>query len=84
VPAGGWSGWRRFVADALAERMAAPGSPEELVFAGPHGGALRVTLFRRRFWLPAAPARAHRMQSGCTARSRRRFDALTCWFMWWA
>jgi len=27
-------GLPRFVVDALAERMAAPGSPEELVFAG--------------------------------------------------
>jgi hypothetical protein len=32
-----------------------PGSPEELVFAGPHGGVLRVTLFRRRFWRPRQP-----------------------------
>ena len=46
-------GLPRFVVEALAERMAAPGTDEELVFAGPHGGALRVTLFRRRFWLPA-------------------------------
>jgi hypothetical protein len=29
--------------------MAAPGRDEDLVFAGPHDGALRVTLFRRRF-----------------------------------
>ena len=36
--------------------MAGPAAPEELVFAGPQGGALRVTLFRRRFWLPATPA----------------------------
>jgi integrase len=49
-------GLPRFVVDALAERMAGPGSPEELVFAGPQGGALRVTLFRRRFWLPATRA----------------------------
>jgi integrase len=49
-------GLPRFVVDALAERLAAPGSPEELVFAGPQGGALRVTLFRRRFWLPAVKA----------------------------
>ena len=26
------------------------------MFAGPQGGALRVTLFRRRFWLPAVKA----------------------------
>jgi integrase len=49
-------GLPRFVVDALAERMAGPGSPEDLVFAGPQGGALRVTLFRRRFWLPAVKA----------------------------
>jgi integrase len=49
-------GLPRFVVDALAERMAGPGAPEELVFAGPQGGALRVTLFRRRFWLPATRA----------------------------
>ena len=49
-------GLPRFVVDALAERMATPGAPEELVFAGPQGGALRVTLFRRRFWLPATRA----------------------------
>jgi integrase len=49
-------GLPRFVVDALAERLAEPGSPENLVFAGPQGGALRVTLFRRRFWLPAVKA----------------------------
>jgi integrase len=49
-------GLPRFVVEALAERMAAPGSAEDLVFAGPHGGALRVMLFRRRFWLPAVKA----------------------------
>ena len=32
-------GLPRFVVDALAERMATPGAPEELVFAGPQGGA---------------------------------------------
>jgi integrase len=46
----------RFVVDALAERLAGPGTAEELVFAGPPGGALRVTLFRQRFWLPAVKA----------------------------
>jgi integrase len=46
-------GLPRFVVEALAERMAGPGTAEELVFAGPHGGPLRVTLFRRRFWRPA-------------------------------
>ena len=49
-------GLPRFVVDALAERLATPGAPEELVFAGPQGGALRVPLFRRRFWLPATRA----------------------------
>jgi integrase len=49
-------GLPRFVVEALAERMAAPGKDEDLVFAGPQGGALRVTLFRRRFWLPAVTA----------------------------
>jgi hypothetical protein len=38
-----------------------PGSPEELVFAGPHGGVLRVTLFRRRFWRPAPTRRRSRL-----------------------
>jgi integrase len=32
------------------------GRVEDLVFVGPHGGALRVTLFRQRFWLPAVKA----------------------------
>jgi hypothetical protein len=36
-----------FVVDALAERLAA-GAPKDPVFAGPQGGALRVTLFQRR------------------------------------
>jgi integrase len=49
-------GLPRFVVDALADRLAAPGAPEDLVFAGPQGGALRVTLFRRRFWYPAVKA----------------------------
>ena len=46
----------RLVVDALAERLGTPGSPEERVFAGPQGGALRVTLFRCRFWLPGVKA----------------------------
>jgi integrase len=37
-------GLPRFVADALAERMAGPGSPEELVFAGPQGDAVPAPL----------------------------------------
>jgi integrase len=49
-------GLPRFVVDALAERMAAPGAAEDFVFGGPHGGVLRVTLFRQRFWLPAVKA----------------------------
>jgi integrase len=50
-------GLPRFVVEALvAERMAGPGSAEELLFAGPHGGPLRVTLFGQRFWLPAVKA----------------------------
>ena len=49
-------GLPRFVVDALRERIAAPGTDEDLVFAGPPGGALRVTLFRRCFWLPAVKA----------------------------
>jgi integrase len=49
-------GLPRFVVDALAERMAAPGAAEDFVFVGPHGGALRVTLFRQRFWRPAVRA----------------------------
>jgi integrase len=36
--------------------MAAPGAAEDFVFVGPHRGVLRVTLFRRRFWLPAVKA----------------------------
>jgi hypothetical protein len=38
----GMVGLPRSVVDALAERLAMPGSPEELVLAGPLGGALRV------------------------------------------
>jgi hypothetical protein len=49
-------GLPQFVIEALVERLAGPGSPEDLVFAGPHGGARRVTLFRRRFWLPPLKA----------------------------
>ena len=49
-------GLQRFVVDALAEPLAGPGSSDELVFARPQGGALRVTPFRRRFWLPAVKA----------------------------
>jgi integrase len=49
-------GLPQFVVDALAERMAAPGAAEDFVFVGPHGGALRVTLFRQRFWRPAVRA----------------------------
>jgi hypothetical protein len=41
-----------------------PGSPKELVFAGPHGGVLRVTLFRRRFWRPAPTRRRSRLGPG--------------------
>jgi integrase len=46
----------QFVLDSLAERMAAPAEPDAFVFAGPHGGALRVSLFRSRFWRPATMA----------------------------
>jgi integrase len=46
----------RFVVDALAELLAVPGAPEAYVFAGPQGGALRVSLFRSRFWRPAVKA----------------------------
>ena len=49
-------GLPRFVLEALAERMAAPAEPEAFVFAGPYGGALRVSLFRSRFWRPATMA----------------------------
>ena len=45
-----------FVVAALAQRMAAPGSAEDLVFAGPEGGVLRVTHFRQRCWRPAVKA----------------------------
>jgi hypothetical protein len=48
----------RVVVDALAELLATPGEPEDHVFAGPHGGALRASLFRSRFWgrRPGRPA----------------------------
>jgi integrase len=36
--------------------MAMPADPDAFVFAGPHGGALRVSLFRSRFWRPATLA----------------------------
>src|SRR5216117_821752 len=45
----GWS-CRGFVVDALAELLATPGEPEDHVFTGPQGGALRASLFRSRFW----------------------------------
>ncbi len=37
-----FSSARRSSSSKSAERLARPGSPEELVFAGPQGGALRV------------------------------------------
>ena len=49
-------GLPRFVVDALAELLATRGEPEDYVFAGPQGGALRVSLFRSRFWRPAVKA----------------------------
>jgi integrase len=66
-------GLPRFVVDALAERMAGPGSPEDLVFAGPHGGALRVTLFRRRFCCrrPGRPAWPECASTTCGIRRWR-------------
>ena len=43
--------------DALAERMATPGAPEELVFAGPQGGrAAGRRCSGARFWRPATRA----------------------------
>jgi integrase len=41
---------------STVDRALPSSAAEELVFAGPHGRSLRVTLFRRRFWLPAAKA----------------------------
>jgi hypothetical protein len=35
----------RFVVETLAARTAAVGTAADFVFAGPHGGVLRVTLF---------------------------------------
>jgi integrase len=49
-------GLPQFVLDSLAERMAAPAEPDAFVFAGPHGGALWVSLFRSRSWRPATMA----------------------------
>jgi integrase len=46
-------GLPRFVVDALAGLLVVPGAPEDYVFAGPHGGALRGSLYRSRFWRPA-------------------------------
>jgi integrase len=46
-------GLPRFMVEALAERMATPVAAEDLVFAGPEGGVLRMTHFRRRCWRPA-------------------------------
>ena len=40
----------------LAERLVTPGAAEDFVFAGPKGGALRVSVFRSRFWRPAVRA----------------------------
>lgn len=37
-------------------RWVLPAEPDAFVFAGPYGGALRVSLFRSRFWRPATVA----------------------------
>jgi integrase len=42
----------RFVAQELEQHCAGFGA-DELVFAAPHGGPLRASLFRRRIWAPA-------------------------------
>jgi len=39
-----------FVMDALAQRMATPGRPEDHVFTGAYGAPLRVAGFRARIW----------------------------------
>jgi integrase len=43
----------RVVADALASSTAANPAADDWVVAAPEGGALRVPVFRRRFWGPA-------------------------------
>jgi integrase len=43
------------VADALAAQLDGRGE-DELVFTGPHGGAIRSQNFRQRVWLPATEA----------------------------
>jgi integrase len=45
----------RFLADELAEHIAGKG-PDELVFVGPRGGAMRATTYRRIVLRPAAEA----------------------------
>ena len=49
-------GLPRVVVEILAERLVTPGAAEDFVFAGPKGGALRVSVFRSRFWRPAVRA----------------------------
>jgi hypothetical protein len=56
-------GLPQLVVDALTERMAAPGTAEDLVFAGPRV-APAGTLFRRRLWLPAVKVAGWR---GCAS-----------------
>jgi integrase len=40
----------------LRRHLVSPGDPDDLVFTGPQGGALRVTAFRARIWRPATKA----------------------------
>jgi integrase len=60
------------LSDELAAAVAGLG-PADLVFTAPDGGALRASLFRRRFWAPAikragvAPLRPHDLRHTCVA-----------------
>jgi len=49
-------GLPRFVAEELAEHLAAATDPAAFVFTAPKGGQLRVTGFRARVWRPATRA----------------------------
>jgi integrase len=44
------------VVEELAEHLRAPGRPTDFVFRAPGGATLRVSNFRRNFWLPAIHA----------------------------
>jgi hypothetical protein len=61
-------------AQSLAEHLRLPGRPTDFVFRAPGGATLRVSNFRRNFWLPAV--RAANLD-GLRARLDELFRAVT-------